>query len=165
MPFVWRPVHLLSRPAGAGAPRALPAPAAPHSPQPRCPRRPRPQAAQTDQIVAEGEGDAKNGSGAPAPAGAEPVVVGDLAAVQASLEAQLNGNGHSNGNGASHGSNGNGAAKLNGNGATLASASIDAAEGVEGFMPPEEAGQLETAAQVGSGCRGILGAGGAFHRR
>ncbi|KAI7835637.1 hypothetical protein COHA_010468 [Chlorella ohadii] len=106
------------------------------------------EAAQTDQIVAEGEGGAKaaagSGNGAPAPAGAEPLVVGDLAAVQASLEARLNGNG--NGNGASH--NGNGAAKLNGNGngAALATVSIDAAEGVEGFLPPEEAGPLETAA-------------------
>lgn len=113
--------------------------------------------------MAEGEGGAKDGpasgSGAPAPAGAEPVVVGDLAAVQASLEAKLNGNGNGNGNGASL--NGNGAAKLNGNGngAALATVSIDAAEGVEGFLPPEEAGQLETAAQVGAGA-GCCSAGG-----
>lgn len=76
------------------------------------------------------------------------MVIGDLAAVQASLEAQLTEGSHAaNGNGSngSH-SNGNGSAAA----AALATASqsIDAADGVEGFLPPEEAGQLETAAQV-----------------
>ena len=126
---------------GAGGPEAR------RPPQPaRRPACPPPQAAQTDQIVAEGEGGANGAAPAAGGAGAEPVVVGDLAAVQASLEAKLNGNGNgSNGNG-------NGAGLRNGSGAgPLATVSIDAAEGVEGFLPPEEAGQLETAAQVGAG--------------
>lgn len=87
-------------------------------------------------------------------------MVVDLAAVQASLEAKYQAG--SNGNGA--GSNGNGAAAngASANGTAPAAtvvvaaavspaasptASVDAAEGVEGFMPPEEAGQLEAAAQ------------------
>ncbi|KAL4421257.1 hypothetical protein ABPG75_010548 [Micractinium tetrahymenae] len=112
------------------------------------------EAASTDQIVAGADGQ-QNGNGAAggaAGAGAEPqpLVIGDLAAVQASLEAKYQAG--SNGDGAS--SNGNGAA-ANGsavNGAAPAAAatatvSVDAAEGVEGFMPPEAAGQLEAAAQ------------------
>jgi hypothetical protein len=68
------------------------------------------------------------------------LVIGDLAAVQASLEAKYTAANGSNGAAAAHGSS-NGAA------APLASASIDAADGVDGFLPPEQAGQLEAAAQ------------------
>lgn len=73
------------------------------------------------------------GNGAAAAAGGEPpLLVGDLSAVQASLGA--------------NGSASNGARYGPGSG-VLSTMSIDAAEGVEGFLPPEQAGQLEAAAQ------------------
>lgn len=116
------------------------------------------QAASTDQIVAGADGQ-QNGNGAAggapgAGAEAQPVVIGDLAAVQASLEAKYqavsNGNGvSSNGNGAAaNGASTNGSAPFAVSASPAsATVSIDAADGVEGYMPPEGAGQLEAAAQ------------------
>lgn len=94
------------------------------------------------------EGEGRSGAGAGGD-GAPPVVIRDLAAVQAQLEAKLtgtNGNGSSNGNSNGAHTNGNGSA-AHATGAALASASIDAADGVEGYLAPEAAGQLEAAAQ------------------
>jgi hypothetical protein len=115
------------------------------------------QAASTDQIVSSGSdgsnGSNGNGNGS---GGQPPVVIGDLAAVQASLEAkyQSNGNGsngsHSNGNGSSNGAGGRSAVL----------ASVDAAAGVDGYMEPELAGHLETAAQVGGWLAGWVGGWG-----
>ncbi len=160
--------HNWLQPAASHGPQSCPlllASALPLTP-PQAPHvsAPNPQAASTDQIVAgaDGQQHGNGAAGGPPGAGAEeqPVVV-DLAAVQASLEAKYQAG--SNGNGAS--SNGNGAsangASANGSKAPAASVvvaaavtppasptvSIDAADGVEGFMPPEEAGQLEAAAQ------------------
>ena len=104
------------------------------------------QASSTDQIVSTGSSGGNKQNGSNGNGGQSHVVIGDLSAVQSSVGAAYNANG-SNGNG-SNGSR-NGAAAVDTAGRVEVLASVDAAEGVEGFLEPELAGHLETAAQVG----------------